>query len=274
MKLSGSIHVGQSLDQLYDDLAQVFMGAAGLAIYQRGVFHVALSGGTTPEPFYIRLVTDPRFRAIPWEKTHIWMVDERRVPENDPRSNFRMIREALVDHVTISRRQVHPMPVMEEDPAMLYEAQLAEAFDLPAPVTFAPGISGKASPSAAAPGDAGHDPSVPQLDFVLLGMGDDAHTASLFPGSRAVSESRRWIAVNDGPSVTPPPRVTMTYPLLNASRRVAVLVTGAKKAETLRRVERQLQSAGPDAMTMPITGIQPTGHNVLTWFMDQAAAGA
>lgn len=65
MKLSGSIHVGQSLDQLYDDLAQVFMGAAGLAIYQRGVFHVALSGGTTPEPFYIRLVTDPRFRAIP-----------------------------------------------------------------------------------------------------------------------------------------------------------------------------------------------------------------
>src|SRR5690606_40064 len=141
-------------------------------------FHLALSGGSTPEPFYMRLVTDPRYRAIPWEQTHLWIVDERRVPERDDRSNFKMIREALADHVPLRSRQRHPMPVLEADPAARYEAELRRVVD--------------------------PDARVPRLDFVVLGMGDDAHTASLFPHSPALEETQKLVAVNAGEYVTPP----------------------------------------------------------------------
>ena len=109
------------------------------------------------------------------------------------------------------------------------------------------------------------------MDFVLLGMGGDCHTASLFPNSDAIGVSDRWIVVNDGPNVTPPPRVTMTYPLLNAARRLAVLCVGSKKTKALRRVAEQMK-AGPDPINVPITGIQPTDGE-LTWYLDAEAAG-
>ena len=247
LKLSGDVHVAPTADELYDDLAMALLGAAIESVAARGVFHVALSGGSSPEPFYMRLVTDPRFRAIPWQQTHAWIVDERRVPEDDPKSNYRMIREVLVDHVPMRRRQAHPMPVLSQRAAEEYQASLAEAM---------PGGSYGAPP---------------RLDFVLLGMGDDAHTASLFPHSSAIGESVRWVIENDGPAVTPPPRVTMTYPLLNAARRVAVLVTGQKKAEALRKVDAQLRGGKPDPVALPITGIDPV-DGTLTWYLDAAAA--
>jgi 6-phosphogluconolactonase/glucosamine-6-phosphate isomerase/deaminase len=107
---------------------------------------------------------------------------------------------------------------------------------------------------------------------VLLGMGDDAHTASLFPGSPAIDERERLIVANDGPNVTPPPRITMTYPLINAARHVAVLVAGARKNATLRRVSDHLHEHGPDPLKLPITGVQPV-DGTLTWYLDAAAAG-
>lgn len=253
-KLTGGVHVAADADKLFDDLAMALFGAAGDAVGQRNVFHLALSGGSTPEPFYMRLVTDPRFRALPWEYTHIWIVDERRVPEDHEKSNFRMIREALADHVPMRRRQKHPMPVLLDDPAAAYEEEMREVFEL----------------------RGGNEP--PRMDFVLLGMGDDAHTASLFPGSPAIGVKDRWIAVNEGPAVTPPDRVTMTFPLLNAARNVAVLVVGQKKAATLRRVEEQLRR-GPDPQNLPITGVDPenegkAGDGSLIWYLDAAAAGS
>src|SRR5690606_18606296 len=160
-----------------------------------------------------------------------WVVDERRVPEDDARYNYRMISEALLDHVPLRSRQRHPMPVLVEDPASQYEAELRRVVDPNAPV--------------------------PQLDFIVLGMGDDAHTASLFPHSPALAERERLIAVNAGERVTPPDRVTMTFPLLNAARRIAVLVTGEKKAPTIQRIDTQLRTAGPDPVALPITGIHP-----------------
>src|SRR5690606_38818273 len=144
----------------------------------------------------------------------------------DDKSNFKMIHETLVAHVPIRKRGVHPMPVLTESPAQTYEADLREHL-----------------------GDQG------QLDLVLLGMGDDAHTASLFPGSDAVHEDEAWVAVNEGPRVTPPPRVTLTYPLINNAREVAVLVTGSKKAQTLANVSKQLREKGPDIEKYPITGV-------------------
>jgi 6-phosphogluconolactonase len=243
LSLTGEIVVEPSDDLLFDRLGADLTDAALKALRDRGVFHLALSGGSTPEPFYMRLCTDPRFRAIPWGSTHIWLVDERRVPADDDRLNFRMIKSVLVDHIPIRTRQVHPMPVMEENAAELYEAELRSI--------------------------------VPdgRLDFILLGMGDDGHTASLFPGSRGLQENSSWIAANDGPGVTPPPRLTMTYPLINAGRELAVLATKAKKAPMLRSIHDQLASAGPDIQKYPITGVNPAA-GTLTWYLDAAAAGA
>jgi len=254
--LHGEVRVDPVHD-LYDDLAIALADAALRAVEARGVFHLALSGGSTPEPFYMHLVIDPRYRTIPWQKTHVWIVDERRVPEDHEKSNVRMVREVLTEHVPMKRRQVHPMPVLLDDPASAYIEEMERVFE---------------SIAASQPGAALTSGSeIPRLDFVLLGMGDDAHTASLFPNSPALDETQKWVANNDGPHVTPPPRVTMTFPLLNAARDLAVLCVGAKKHATLRRVSEQMM-IGPDPINLPMTGIRPLG-GTLTWYLDTAAAG-
>jgi 6-phosphogluconolactonase len=273
LELPGSVYIGADADQLYDDLAAALMAAALVAVEQRGVFHLALSGGKTPEPFFIRLVIDPLYRALPWKDTHVWMVDERWVAADDPRSNFRMIRETLLNHVAVRMRHVHPIQMTAEDPAGAYEAELRGEFQQKGTV---PGDRPGDGPAMVGPPGvasfSGLKDALPRLDFILLGMGEDGHTASLFPLSPAIVERRRWVAVNDGPTVTPPPRVTMTFPLLNAARQVAVLAVGAGKAATLRRVSDQLRSAGPDPQRLPITGIAPLNGR-LRWYLDAAAAG-
>ena len=249
LQLAGTVRVVSEADHLYDTLALALWRTASDAVDDRGSFHLALSGGSTPEPFYMRLVTDPRYRRIPWENTHIWVVDERRVPDDDDRSNFRMIRQRLADHVPTPKRFLHPIDALDENAADVYEREIRRVFQATA---------------------SGGEPVC--LDFVLLGMGDDAHTASLFSGSPAQGETKRWISFNDGPAVRPPPRITMTYPLLNAAREVAILVTGARKRAAIRRVEKQLNEVGPDPLKFPITAINPRrGH--LTWYLDGAAAG-
>ncbi len=242
------------LDMLLDDLAHEFMADALDAVRSRGLFHIALSGGSTPEPFYVRLVTDPRYRNIPWERTHVWLADERRVPPDDDRANIRMIRETLTDVVPIPASQVHAVPVHMADPADAYEAELRK---------HVRDTSGR-------PGTGGEDP--PRLDLVLLGMGDDCHTASLFPGSAALQVRDQLVANNDGPGVTPPPRVTLTYPMINAAWRVAVLVTGFKKAAPVADAVAAIRGGGRNIETMPITGVAPTSGELL-WFVDDEAAG-
>ncbi|MEM8783241.1 MAG: 6-phosphogluconolactonase [Planctomycetota bacterium] len=237
-------------ETLFEKLGEAFMAAALDAVEQRGVFHAALSGGGTPEPFYVRLVTDPKFRAIPWGETHIWVVDERRVPEDHNKSNMKMLREALTDHIPTPPDQVHPMPVLADDPAATYEAAMEAAFGMKAD------------------GD-----DFPRLDFVLLGMGGDCHTASLFPESPALRVGDRWIVENDGDKVVPPPRLTMTYPLLNAARQLVVLAVGPGKHAALGRVHDLNEAGHVDAANVPISGIEPT-QGTLTWYVDHAAVGA
>ncbi|MEM9082656.1 MAG: 6-phosphogluconolactonase, partial [Planctomycetota bacterium] len=189
-----------------------------------------------------RLMIDPAFRSLPWGRTHLWIVDERRVPFDDERSNFAAIRELLVDHADIPSGNVHPIAAVEADADVRYEAELRETL---------------------AWREKGHD----RLDFVLLGMGDDAHTASLFPGSGALhADADRLVVINEGEGVTPPDRVTMTYTLINASRFVAVLVIGEKKRETLKRIE--VRDGSQDEL--PILGIKPVGGS-LRWYLDHAA---
>ncbi len=255
LSLPGEVHVAADVDDLYDDLALVFTSLALKADDERGEFHIALSGGTTPWPFYHRLLIDTRFRSIPWERTHIWVVDERRVPDDDDLNNFKSMRGSLLEGIPTPPSQIHPMRVMKDDPAGLYEVELREAFGI--------GELSGVGPAA--------NPGAPRMDFVLLGMGGDCHTASLFPNSDAIHVADRWVVVNEGPNVTPPDRVTMTYPLLNAARQLAVLCVGSKKTEALRRVAEQMKS-GPDPVNVPITGIQPTDGE-LTWYLDKDAAG-
>lgn len=247
--LPGSLHVAPDAARLYEDLGHMLLVTATQAVQARGVFHLALSGGSTPEPFYVGLCIDPRFRVMPWSKTHLWQVDERRVPDDDDKRNMKMIRESLTDHVGIPADHVHPMPVMEQDPAEQYENEL-----------YGAGMK-----------EAKDD--IPRFDLILLGMGDDCHTASLFPGSAANEVDDRWIVVNEGEHVTPPDRVTMTFPLINAARHVGALIVGANKHEPLQRVSRQ-RAIGPDRVNLPISAIDPASHGGgdLTWYLDDAAA--
>lgn len=247
--LPGQTVVQADTEDLFHELGVALRQAAFEAVEARGVFHLALSGGSTPEPFYMRLVTDPLYRALPWATTHVWIVDERRVPESDAKSNMRMIRESLTGHITTPESQVHAVPTLAADPAGEYEAEMAAVFGM------RPGAG------------------VPRLDFVLLGMGGDAHTASLFPASPALLEQTRWFANNDGPRVVPPARITMTYPLLNHARSVNVLAVGGGKAQTLCNIARQMAQSGPDIQELPITGVNPgPAGGQLRWFLDHAAA--
>ncbi|MBL0921447.1 MAG: 6-phosphogluconolactonase [Phycisphaerales bacterium] len=252
-RLPGDTIVRESADDLLDALAADLVVHAINCVGTFGSFHVALSGGSTPMPLYRRLMVDPNCRHLPWRQTHLWIVDERRVPFEDERSNFGQIRELIVDHSDIPELNVHPMPAMDEDADTRYERELVEVL----------GARGE-----------GKD----RLDFVLLGMGGDAHTASLFPGSPALKEQRRLVRINAGPKVTPPERVTMTYPLINASRFIAVLVTGASKRETLKKVAElgartDLADAGARAAaaeTLPILGVRPLAGE-MRWYLDGEA---
>ena len=250
MDLPGTTVVKPDTETLFDKLGEALMQAALDAVEDRGVFHLALSGGGTPEPFYVRLLTDPKFRLLPWAKTHVWIVDERCVPEDHEKANIKMIRESLTDHADVPDDQVHPMPVLADDPAGEYEKTLAQAFGIADP-----------------PGASNH----PSIDFILLGMGGDCHTASLFPESPALGATR-WIDTNDGEKVVPPPRVTMTYPLINAGGYVCVLAVGGGKTAALQRVADQAATGAPDTHNIPISGIAP-GNGGLVWYLDEAAAG-
>lgn len=240
--LPGEVLVREGVDDLIDALAADLYFQARACVRTFGDFHLALSGGSTPEPLYRRLMYDPRLREFPWKKTHLWQVDERCVGEGDDRRNWKMIAGLLLDHSDIPRDQVHPMPVLEPDGDERYERELRTVLEWR---------------------ERGHD----RLDYVLLGMGGDLHTASLFPGSVALeARAGRLVVFNDGPGVVPPRRMTLTYEMLNASRFLCVLVTGEGKREAIGR----LVGGGLERSEAPVTGVRPLG-GVLRWYLDRGA---
>lgn len=245
--LPGVVVLRKDAYDLYAAAGSELLMHAGTCVRVFGDFHLALSGGSTPLPFYRRLMSDPMFRDMPWARAHLWLVDERRVPMGDERCNWSQIADYFVDHSDIPREQVHPMEQMHERAAEKYEEELK-------------GVLGWR--------EKGQD----RLDYVLLGMGADGHTASLFPRSPALDERRRLVTVNAGPTVAPPERVTMTYPLLNSARFVAVLVTGKSKRETLARVSAERDRAGAER-DLPILGVRPLGDAALRWYVDGEACG-
>jgi 6-phosphogluconolactonase len=245
-RLTGEAVLRKDPYDLYAALGSELLLHAFNCVRAFGDFHMALSGGSTPLPFYRRLMSDPMFRELPWKRTHLWLVDERRVPMNDERCNWSQIAGYMLDHSDIPPAQVHPMDQMNEQAAEKYEAELREALGWR---------------------EKGHD----RLDFVLLGMGSDGHTASLFPQSPALEERSRLVAINTGPNVTPPDRVTMTYPILNSARFAAVLVTGKGKRETIARISAAASDDGAAEKHLPILGIRPLGDGILRWYLDHEA---
>jgi 6-phosphogluconolactonase len=241
----GRLVVVPDADSVARAAAEQIASRAQRAAAASGRFSIALSGGSTPKRLYA-LLADPTapYRArIPWDRFHVFFGDERHVPPEDAQSNFRMAREALLDHVPIPADNVHRVLAERpaEEAAALYEETLRRSFALP-------------------------EGGVPRLDLVLLGMGEDGHTASLFPGTAALAERRRLVAANWVPKLGTW-RITLTLPVFEAAAAVLFLVAGADKAAPLAAVFDP--STPPDAY--PCQLIRPASGD-LVWLADRAAA--
>ncbi len=206
-----------------------------------GRFTLSLSGGSTPKALF-ELLAGPEFcDRLPWSRTHLFWGDERFVPYDDPASNYRMTREALLDHVPIPAANVYPMPTdaTPEDAAMRYDGLLRTYY-----------------------GRESLDPARPLFDVTLLGLGEDGHTASLFPGTAALDETLAWVTAVRSDHVAQP-RLSLTYPALASSGTIVFLAAGAGKTAMLRRVW-----GGDHAL--PAARVRAVGRTL--WFIDQAAA--
>jgi len=229
--------------ELFEAAAEEVGRAATEAVAQRGRFAIALSGGSTPKSLFNLLATNAR-TSLPWDKMFFFWSDERHVPPTDPDSNYRMADEAMLSKIPVSPSNVVRVPA--ENPnadaaAAAYEQTLRKFF-------------------AIAPGQ------FPRFDVILLGMGPDGHTASLFPETAGLKEDTRLVIANWVEKLKTT-RITFTLPLINAAREVAFLVSGADKASVLRTV---LEGDAPGEQ-YPAKLVQPT-EGKLIWFADRAAA--
>jgi 6-phosphogluconolactonase len=238
------LRVFPSREELFQAAASDFVSFAGEAVSARGRFTVSLSGGSTPKGLY-QLLASNAVGPIPWEKVFLFWGDERHVPPDSPGSNYRMVSEALLTHVPIPAD--HTFRVHAENPdadaaARLYERAVCDFFSL-------------------TPGQ------FPCFDLVLLGMGPDGHTASLFPGTAALHERNRLFVANWVEKFKTY-RLTFTLPVLNGAANVAFLVSGADKAPALK----EIISVPAPTVDYPASLIQPAS-GTLTWLVDQEVAG-
>ncbi len=210
------------------------------AVAARGRFTIALAGGSTPKATYTLLAQLPYCAEVDWTRVHIYFGDERCVPPSDPQSNFRMASDAFLDHVPIPREQIHRMRG-EDDPAQAASSYAEE-------MTRELG-------------------NLPVFDCILLGMGPDGHTASLFPGCDPYADAARLVRAVYADTFSMW-RITLTPMVLNAARHILFAVTGAEKSDALRTIRSGLAPA----KSYPAAAINPT-NGTLTWLLDRTAAG-
>lgn len=233
------VHIFKDLDELSRAAAEMFVDLVNQSIAAHGRFSLALSGGQTPRQLYGILAEAPFRERIHWQAVHIFWGDERCVPANDPRSNALMAQEALLNHVPVPSSQIHSVQgdLLPAQAAEQYEAKLRDFF--------------------------GEQP--PVFDLILLGLGDNGHTASLFPHTPVLDEKKRWVAevyVAEQEMY----RVTFTAPLINQAHQVIFLVSGAEKALALREV---LEGAYRPQQ-YPAQLICPASSHPI-WLVDKAA---
>lgn len=221
--------------------AEIFYQRAKDSVSSRRNFKVAVSGGSTPMAMYRLLGQKPFISDVPWHQTHIFWVDERLVPVDDPASNFGAARSDWLEKVAIPKDQVHPMPVQlkPKDSADRYQTALEEYFTV-------------------------RENNYPVFDLIFLGIGTDGHTASLFPDDPVAQDTKKWVICVKGgePDVY---RLTLTYPVLNHARCVCFMVSGKKKAPIINTV-----FVNPEAR-LPAQRIGPE-NGALVWLLDEEAA--
>jgi len=229
------VEILSDLPALVDRALELVLEKLQSAIASRNVAAIALAGGSTPKPLYEKLAQ----QNLPWDKLHVFWGDERYVPADHPDSNQRMARLAWLDRVPIPAENIHPMPTEEADPAIAaqkHEAELQSFFN-------------------SQPGE------FPAFDVILLGIGDDAHTASLFPNTEALKIRDRLITVGNKDGN---PRITFTAPLINAAHSVIFMVAGANKYHALT----QIFADEADETTYPARLIKPQGE--LWWLLERS----
>jgi 6-phosphogluconolactonase len=242
---SAEIRTLTTPQELFAAAAEEVVRAANEAVNANGRFTIALSGGSTPKSLYNLLATNAR-AALPWDRMFFFWGDERHVPPDDPDSNYRMANEAMLSKVPVPPGNIFRFPTENPDAeavAAAYEQTLRKFFQL----------------------EAG---GVPRFDLMLLGMGPDGHTASLFPGTAGLKERSRLVIANWVEKLKTH-RLSLTLPVLNAAREDAFLVSGTDKASVLKAV---LEGSDPSEQ-YPAKLVQPKDGKLM-WFLDRAAASA
>ncbi|MBI5665706.1 MAG: 6-phosphogluconolactonase [Nitrospirae bacterium] len=223
------IHIFNNGHQLVDFATRKWTELAGAGMKTKGFFSVALSGGKTPVALYNRLSGE---KALPWPETHVFMVDERFVPYESDENNYHMINRTLLSHVDIATKNVHPILTSELSPkaaAERYEQDLA-AYCRTVGARF------------------------PRFDLILLGIGEDGHTASLFPGTASLKETRCWAVSVCPPGPSKRARITLTFPVINNAENIIFMVEGEKKAGIMKEVIQDESNSLPAAMVRPLRG--------------------
>ena len=237
----GQIIIADDPDDLALRAAQMFTASARHCILDKGGFTVVLSGGSTPRPIHRLLSKEPFVSQMPWDMTHMFWVDERCVPYDHPYSNFGAARKDLIDRVNVPKFHVHPMPtdILPQMGAIRYQEELTGFFKL-------------------------KRGGIPRFDLIILGIGDDGHTASLFPGKHMTTENDRLVmSVRGGnPDVD---RITLTLSVINNAGEVMFIASGRRKADIVRLVLQDTQRTLPAQKVCPVNGS-------LTWLVDREAA--
>ncbi len=232
--LPGSVVLRETLDETLDAVAADLLMQAYACVRAFGDFHLAVSVGPVQETLYLRLLTDPTYRDLPWKRTHLWLIDELPLGAEDERSHFSQIRDILVEHADIPRGQVHAARGGEPDAAERYETELRESLVWR---------------------EKGHD----RIDLAVVALGEDGSIGGLLPGMGGV---------HGGLVATAPDgRVTMTHRLLNSSRLIQAIATG----EAARPVIAQLVERRVNRVELPAAGLKPLA-GTLRWYLDRAAA--
>lgn len=230
-----------SLFELYHLLGQYFVELANQAIAKHDSFHIALSGGNTPQAFYRLLSTPSYIQHIPWDKVHIYQTDERFVTSEHPDNNFAMIRNLLIDPINLSASNQHPIKTEHCTPfasAQMYQQEL---------LSHLPSKNG-----------------LPQFDFMLLGLGVDGHIASLFPGYSLGADSQQLVMDYEIKHLQSQ-RISLTLPLINHTKHLAVIVAGAEKSDMIEAIFNP-----PEQPMYPIHHLR--SDNPIRWYLDAAAA--
>ena len=227
------IIVSEVTETLFQDAANSICDYASKCVHRNGIFNMVLAGGSTPKQLYQTLSSPPCIDNMPWQHSHFYFGDERMVPHDHQDSNYLMAKQALFDRAPVPADHIHPIPTHYKD-AEFCAAQYSD--DISQVETF---------------------------DLILLGMGDDGHTASLFPGTDILQEQQKRVAAVFVEKMNSW-RVSMTYPTLNKAQRVLILIKGKDKQTMVENV-----LYGDTSSDYPITGVRPIGE--LIWLLDRAA---